>query len=85
MLRKEWHDLFRQSLFFIAGVSMLPALLILFRIIPDLSYPEVFFPVCQFSLFFWAFFLGASFLASERYQGGLGGRTSSPCPCLPLP
>ncbi len=71
MLRKEWHDLFRQSLFFIAGVSIFPALLILFRITSDLSYPEVFFPVCQFSLFFWAFFLGASFLASERYQGGM--------------
>ncbi len=71
MLRKEWHDLFRQSLFFIAGATMLPALLILFRIIPDLSYPQLFFPACQFLLFFWAFFLGASFLASERHQGGM--------------
>lgn len=71
MLRKEWHDLSRQSLFFTVWVGISPAFLILVRITSGMSYLEVFFPACQFLLFFWAFFLGASFLASERYQGGM--------------
>jgi hypothetical protein len=71
MRRKEWLDLLRQSLFFVVVVSLQPVFLILFRITPNASYLDVFFPVCQFSLFFLAVFLGASFLASERYQGAM--------------
>ena len=71
MLRKEWHDLFRQSLFFIAVAIIFPAFLILFRILSDMTFLEAFFPICQFWLFFWAFFQGASVLASERHQGGM--------------
>jgi hypothetical protein len=68
MFRKEWRDLIKPGLFFIAVASIFPSLLILFRIISDLSYAELFFPMCQFGLFFWAFFMGASFLMPERLQ-----------------
>jgi hypothetical protein len=48
----------------------MPVLLILFGVTPDATYWAVFFPLSQFCLFFCSFFLGASFLASERYQQG---------------
>ncbi len=68
MLRKEWHDLFRQSLFFMAAIVLFPWFIVMARIAPGASYGDVFFPVCQFGLFFWAFFMGATFLMPERFQ-----------------
>ncbi len=71
MLKKEWNELIIQSLVSTSILFLFPALLILFRLMPGLSYAELFFPMFQFGLFSWAFFLGASFLSSDRLQRGV--------------
>lgn len=54
------------------GIACLyPGLLILIRLVPDATYAGLFFPIFQFGMFFWAFFLGASFLSSDRNQRGV--------------
>jgi len=68
MLSKEWSELLKHSLFFTAAAVLMPAFIILASIVPGLTYGDAFFPVLQFGLFFWAFFTGASFLMSERFQ-----------------
>ncbi len=71
MLKKEWNEIIVQS-FISAGLAcLLPGLLILTKLIPGLTYAELFFPTLQFGMFFWAFFLGSSFLSSDRMQRGV--------------
>lgn len=71
MLKKEWNELIVQSLIITGILCLFPGLLILLRLLPGLTYAEVFFPCFQFGLFSWAFFLGASFLSSDRLQRGV--------------
>lgn len=71
MLKKEWNEIIVQSLISMAIACLSPGLLLLIRGLPGLTYAELFFPMFQFGLFFWAFFLGASFLSSDRLQGGV--------------
>jgi hypothetical protein len=71
MLKKEISDVLRQTLFFILITFLLPAFLVLTKIYPDRSYLNAFFPVFQFGLFFWAFFMGASLFSVERGQNGM--------------
>ena len=71
MLRKEWNEIIIQSLIAAGIVCLFPGLLILLRALPGLTYAEAFFPMVQFGLFFWAFFLGASLLSSDRRQRGV--------------
>jgi hypothetical protein len=67
MLRKEWRDLFRQSLVFMAAAALMPGFVLLFGIVHG-PYWDVFFPLFQCGLLFWVLFLGASFLMPERMQ-----------------
>ena len=71
MLKKEWNDIIVQSLIAAGITGLYPGLLILTRLVPDSTYAGLFFPMFQFGLFFWAFFLGASFLSSDRRQRGV--------------
>ena len=71
MLKKEINDVLKQTLFFVLIILLLPAFLVLTKIYPDPSYLNAFFPVFQFGLFFWAFFMGASLFSVERGQNGM--------------
>lgn len=68
MFGKEWRDLLKHGLFLTAAAVLIPAFIILARIAPGWTFGDAFFPLLQFGLFFWAFFMGASFLMSERFQ-----------------
>ena len=71
MLKKEWNEIIVLSLISTGIACLFPGLLILIRALPGLTYAEAFFPMFQFCMFFWAFFLGASFLSSDRRQRGV--------------
>jgi hypothetical protein len=71
MLKKEWNEIIVLSLISTGIACLFPGLLILIRVLPGLTYAEAFFPMFQFCMFFWAFFLGASFLSSDRRQRGV--------------
>ena len=71
MLKKEINDVLKQALFFVLIILLLPAFLALTKIYPDRSYLDAFFPIFQFGLFFWAFFMGASLFSVERGQNGM--------------
>lgn len=71
MLKKEWIDVGAQILFVAVFIVLQPLFLIWTGITPKAAYADVFFPLFQFGLFFLAFLLGASFLATERYQRSL--------------
>ncbi len=71
MLKKEISDVLRHNFFFILLILLLPAFLVVTRILPDVSYFSVFFPIFQFLLFFWAFFMGTSLFSVEQGQRGL--------------
>ncbi len=68
MQKKEWLEVLKSGLFFTAAMFMMPVFILLARLAPGCTYSDVFFLVSQFGLFFWAFFMGASFLMSERLQ-----------------
>lgn len=71
MLKKEFHEIFKQSIYFACIVVLLPSLVFITRTIPDQSYVDLLFYFFQAGLIFWPLFLGASLLSSERKQGGL--------------
>lgn len=71
MLKKECHDVLKQIVFFTLVILLLPAFLIITTIIPNQSYFSVFFPIFQFGLLFWAFFLGSSLFSVEQGQRGM--------------
>lgn len=71
MLKKEISDVLRHNFFFILLILLLPAFLVVTRIFPNQSYFSVFFPIFQFLLFFWAFFMGASLFSVEQGQRGM--------------
>ncbi|MDH5467852.1 MAG: ABC transporter permease, partial [Candidatus Aminicenantes bacterium] len=71
MLKKEISDVLRHNFFFILFILLLPAFLVVTRILPNQSYYSVFFPLFQFGLLFWAFFMGTSLFSVERGQRGM--------------
>jgi len=71
MLKKEISDVLRHNFFFILLILILPAFLVVTRILPNLSYFSVFFPLFQVGLLFWAFFMGASLFSVEQGQRGM--------------
>ena len=71
MLKKEINDVLKQIAIFTAFALVIPAFLIITTIISNQSYFSVFFPLFQFSLPFWAFFMGASLFSVERGQRGM--------------
>ncbi len=71
MLKKEISDVLKQTAIFILFVCVLPAFLVFTKIFSNSSYFSVFFPIFQFGLFFWAFFMGVSLFSVERGQKGM--------------
>jgi len=84
MLKKEINDVLKQIVFFAAVVLLLPAFLIITTIISDQSYFSVFFPVFQFGLIFWTFFMGSSLFSLEHGQRGMEYLLSLPYSRLQL-
>ncbi len=73
MQKKEINDILKQTAIFIVYLFALPAFLVFTKIIAPEPHPyfSVFFPIFQFSLFFWAFFMGVSIFSVERGQRGM--------------
>jgi hypothetical protein len=73
MLKKEISDVLKQTAIFIVFLFALPAFLVFTKIIAPESQPyfSVFFPIFQFGLLFWAFFMGVSLFSVERGQSGM--------------
>jgi hypothetical protein len=84
MLKKEIDDVLKQIIYFIALVLLLPAILVITTIISDQSYLSVFFPLFQFGLIFWAFFMGSSLFSLEHGQRGMEYLLSLPYSRLQL-
>lgn len=68
MLRKEIRDVLIQSAWACAAATVMPAVLTFFL---EETFFEIFFPLFQVGLLFWAFFLGNFLFFLERGQGGL--------------
>ncbi len=73
MLRKEFNELLKQSLFFIVFVIGLPVLVLILSMLFkwSLTYNEIFFPVYQVGLFIFAVLTGVTLFSSEKRQGGI--------------
>jgi hypothetical protein len=84
MLRKESIEVIKQSLFFILGALLLPGFLLITTIVRNQSYFQVFFPIFQVGLIFWAMFLGVSLFSSDRGQRGMEYLLSLPFSRLQL-
>lgn len=84
MLKKEINDVLKQIIYFSAAILLLPAILIITKIIPDQSYFSVFFPLFQFGLLFLAFFMGSSLFSLEHGQRGMEYLLSLPYSRLQL-
>lgn len=84
MLNKEIRDVLKQIVFFTAAVLLLPAFLIITTIISNQSYFSIFFPLFQFGLIFWAFFMGSSLFSLEHGQRGMEYLLSLPYSRLKL-
>jgi hypothetical protein len=84
MLRKESIEVIKQSLFFILGALFVPGFLLITTIVRNQSYFQVFFPIFQVGLIFWAMFLGVSLFSSDRGQRGMEYLLSLPFSRLQL-
>lgn len=71
MLKKEFREAGRQSLFFAFFILLCPAALSLLPVMSGMSYADFFFPAFQFGLFFWALFMGTSLFSTDKGQGGM--------------
>jgi ABC-type transport system involved in multi-copper enzyme maturation permease subunit len=71
MLKKEMTDVLKQTFYFLAAVLLLPGILIVTALVRDVSYFQIFFPLFQFGLLFWALFMGISLFSTERGQRGM--------------
>jgi len=71
MLKKEISEVLKQILFFILVITVLPGFLRMTSIVSDLTYFDVFFPVFQVGLLFWAMFMGISLFSADRGQKGM--------------
>ena len=70
MLKKELINVTKHNLYFLIMVFAAPILLVV-TIIKDGTYFQVFFPLLQYGLIFWALFMGISLFSSEQSQGGM--------------
>ena len=70
MLKKEIISVLKQTFYFLIMAFTAPAILIA-TIIRDGSYFQVFFPLLQYGLLFWALFMGISLFSSEQGQRGM--------------
>ena len=71
MLKKEITDVLKQTFYFLVAVLILPGILIVTAMVRDVSYFQIFFPLFQFGLLFWALFMGISLFSTERGQRGM--------------
>jgi ABC-type transport system involved in multi-copper enzyme maturation permease subunit len=71
MLKKEIISVLKQTFYFLIMAFTAPGILIVTTIIRDGSYFQVFFPLLQFGLLFWALFMGISMFSSEQSQRGM--------------
>lgn len=71
MLKKETFDVLKQIVIFAIFILAVPLFLVITKIIPNQPYLNVLFPIFQFALFFWAFFMGAALFSIERNQRGM--------------
>jgi len=71
MFKKEINDVLKQTFYFLLVTIALPWILILTSAVRNLSFFQIFFPIFQFALLFWALFLGISLFSSEQGQGGM--------------
>lgn len=84
MLRKEFYDVLKQAFYFILTVVFLPGFLLLTTIVRNQSYFQIFFPIFQSGLLFWALFMGISLFSAERGQRGMEYLLSLPYSRLQL-
>jgi ABC-type transport system involved in multi-copper enzyme maturation permease subunit len=71
MLKKEIISVLRQTFYFLVVVLALPEILLVTTIVRDQSYFQLFFPILQSGLLFWALFMGISLFSSEHGQRGM--------------
>lgn len=71
MLKKEINNVIKQTSYFLLVVLTLPGILLVTTIVRDQSYFQLFFPILQFGLLFWALFMGISLFSSEQGQRGM--------------
>ncbi len=70
MLKKETISVLKHTFYFLIMAVIAPGILIA-TIIRDGSYFQVFFPLLQYGLLFWALFMGISLFSSEQDQEGM--------------
>jgi hypothetical protein len=71
MLKKEIINVLKQTSYFLLAVLILPGILLVTTIVNDVSYFQLFFPLLQYGLLFWALFMGISLFSSEQGQRGM--------------
>jgi hypothetical protein len=72
MLKKEFMEVFVQTLLFVLACLLMPVFVIVTTIASDdPSYFGVFFVLFQVGLLFWAMFMGASIFSFDRGQRGI--------------
>jgi len=81
MLNKELKEVLKQSLYFIMAILFMPAVL---KIFIHQSYFEIFFPLFQFGLLFWALLMGNFIFSLDRAQRGMEYLLSLPYSRLQL-
>lgn len=73
MLKKEFKEVYKQSLFFVVFVIGLPVLVSMLSMLFkwSLTYNEIFFPVYQVAMFIFAVVTGLTLFSAEKRQGGM--------------
>jgi len=71
MLKKEIINVLKQTFYFLLAALAMPGILIVTRIVGDQPFFQVFFPLFQFSLLFYALFMGISLFSTEHGQRGM--------------
>ncbi|MDQ1350702.1 MAG: hypothetical protein QG657_1004 [Acidobacteriota bacterium] len=73
MLKKEFKEVSKQSLFFVVFVIGIPVLVSMLSMLFkwSLTYNEIFFPVYQVGMFIFAVVTGLTLFSAERRQGGM--------------
>jgi len=71
MLKKEFINVLKLTILFCLVIAILPVILLATKIISDMSYIDVFFPVLYFGMSLVAIFMGVSLFTVDRRQGGM--------------
>jgi hypothetical protein len=71
MLKKEIINVLKQTFYFLLAALAMPGILIVTSIVGGQPFFQVFFPLFQFSLLFYALFMGISLFSTEHGQRGM--------------